>query len=145
LKELPNTLIVHLQRIVFNLDTLQNEKMSNRVEFPFNLSLLAYTREGLEAAESGNERKIENSLTYEYKLKGVVVHKGTAQYGHYYSYINYKQDKWLEFNDSIIKDFDVKKLASEAYGGKESEESNDYWSKGDTSSTNAYMLVYEKI
>lgn len=51
----------------------------------------------------------------------------------------------MEFNDSVIKDFDVKKMAGECFGGKESEENNDYWSKGDTSSTNAYMLVYEKI
>jgi uncharacterized UBP type Zn finger protein len=29
LSQLPNVLIIHLQRIVFNLDTLQNEKMSN--------------------------------------------------------------------------------------------------------------------
>jgi ubiquitin carboxyl-terminal hydrolase 34 len=40
-------LIIHLQRIVFNLDTLQNEKMSNRLEFPALLNLEPYTREGL--------------------------------------------------------------------------------------------------
>jgi hypothetical protein len=51
----------------------------------------------------------------------------------------------LEFNDSIIKDFDVKKMPSECFGGKESEDNNENWSKGDTSSTNAYMLVYEKV
>ena len=45
----------------------------------------------------------------------------------------------------MIRDFDVKKMPGECFGGKDSEESNDYWSKGDTSSTNAYMLVYEKI
>ncbi len=97
--------------------------------------------------ETGKNDNLKPKEYYEYKLKGVVVHKGTAQYGHYYSYINQKQDKWLEFNDSVIKDFDVKKLANEAFGGKESEENNDYWAnnKGDTSSTNAYMLVYEKI
>ena len=56
---------------------------------------------------------------YEYKLKGVVVHQGTAEYGHYYSYININKDKekWLEFNDSLIKDFDSKNIESECFGG----------------------------
>jgi ubiquitin C-terminal hydrolase len=32
---------------------------------------------------------------YEYKLKGVVVHSGTAEYGHYFSYVNHKENKLL--------------------------------------------------
>ena len=37
---------------------------------------------------------------YEYKLKGVVVHTGTADFGHYYSYIQVREGEWYEFNDS---------------------------------------------
>ena len=52
---------------------------------------------------------------FEYKLVGVVLHMGTADAGHYLSYINTNRnsnncdkpewlltdkDKWLEFNDS---------------------------------------------
>jgi ubiquitin carboxyl-terminal hydrolase 9/24 len=44
----------------------------------------------------------------------------------------------------LIKDFDLKKMPAECFGGKDSEHNSDYWSKGDNSSTNAYMLVYEK-
>jgi len=54
----------------------------------------------------------------------VVVHYGTAETGHYYSYINTKRDgneaddkymqteieRWLEFNDANVKSFDFKKL-----------------------------------
>lgn len=69
------------------------------------------------------KEQIKDKEYYEYKLKGVVVHKGTAQYGHYYSLINHKQDKWIKFNDSIIEDFDIRKLSLECFGGKESEES----------------------
>ena len=39
LSQLPNVLILHLQRIVFNLDTLMNEKINHRVEFPMELDL----------------------------------------------------------------------------------------------------------
>lgn len=57
---------------------------------------------------------------FQYKLVGVVVHMGTAQAGHYISYINIERghkdeenpewlntekEKWLEFNDSAVKDF----------------------------------------
>lgn len=55
---------------------------------------------------------------FEYKLVGVVVHMGTADAGHYLSYINIsrgekdeetpewlqtEKDKWLEFNDSSVR------------------------------------------
>ena len=32
--ELPNTLILHLQRIVFDMDLLKNVKLNDKVEFP---------------------------------------------------------------------------------------------------------------
>lgn len=52
----------------------------------------------------------------------------------------------MKFNDSIIEDFDIRKLAMECFGGKESEEgTQEFWSSGvDVSSTNAYVLVYER-
>ncbi|CAD8095799.1 unnamed protein product [Paramecium sonneborni] len=137
LQTLPNVLIVHIQRIVFNLDIFMNEKLSTRLEFPHNLNLFNYTREGL------LNQDIKQQSYYQYKLKGVVVHKGTAQYGHYYSLINTKDEKWLKFNDSIIEDFDVKRLPHECYGGKDTEEAQDFQESG--SSTNAYILVYERI
>jgi ubiquitin carboxyl-terminal hydrolase 34 len=72
---LPNVLIVHLQRIVFNLDILQNEKINSRVEFPHELNLAPYMGDQGEQSDA------------HYKLTGVVVHIGAADYGHYFSYI----------------------------------------------------------
>ena len=38
-----------------------------------------------------------------YKLTGVIIHKGTLYYGHYYSYkFNAKDKKWYEYNDSCV-------------------------------------------
>lgn len=38
-----------------------------------------------------------------YKLTGVIIHKGTLYYGHYYSYkFNAKDKKWYEYNDSRV-------------------------------------------
>lgn len=57
---------------------------------------------------------------FEYKLVGVVVHMGTADAGHYLSYINIsrgekdeenpewlltEKEKWLEFNDSAVRSY----------------------------------------
>ena len=46
---------------------------------------------------------------------------GTANSGHYYSLRKVKDEsnpiKWLEFNDKIVKDFSISKLAGVAFGG----------------------------
>lgn len=45
------------------------------------------------------------------------MHTGTADFGHYYSFIKISEDKWHEFNDSLIKEFDPKNIESECFGG----------------------------
>jgi ubiquitin C-terminal hydrolase len=55
------------------------------------------------------ENKNHPEEHYNYKLKGIIIHQGTAEGGHYYSMINtirdnkerkiYESDIWLEFND----------------------------------------------
>ena len=37
-----------LNRIVFNLDTFENEKISSRFEFPFNLNVEPFTLEAMQ-------------------------------------------------------------------------------------------------
>jgi len=97
LSHLPNILVVHLQRLLFNYDTMMNEKINSRLEFPKEFSIEPYTIEGIEAREKAVNMKNlpkdyflhgNDAAYYEYKLVGVVVHYGTADAGHYYSYIN---------------------------------------------------------
>ena len=96
LHELPNVLIVHLQRIIFNFDTMMNEKINSRLEFPQEFDMEPFTIEGLESREAKptNGEKVEDQWHgkgedyFKYKLVGVVVHTGSADAGHYYSYIN---------------------------------------------------------
>ncbi len=45
------------------------------------------------------------------------MHSGTAEGGHYFSFINTNEDTWCEFNDSIVKEFDAKDLKKECFGG----------------------------
>jgi hypothetical protein len=90
-------------------------------------------------------------------LVGVTVHGGTAEFGHYYSYINVNRgnkenirdpskDKWLEFNDSMIKDYDCENIPKDCFGGKMKTNAQTFnlWGNSEKS-TNAYILVYDKI
>ena len=57
-----------------------------------------------------------------FKLKGIVVHTGTADSGHYYSFIKDTMkngEKWYEFNDNIVSDFEASEIANECFGGDE--------------------------
>ena len=96
---------------------------------------------------------------YTYKLVGVVVHNGNADGGHYYSYINVdrqereddpkylltEKDRWVEFNDSHIAEFDFAKLQSECFGGTREDDFADEAAKLISGqSKSAYMLLYEK-
>lgn len=53
---------------------------------------------------------------YKFDLNGIVVHMGTADSGHYYSFIKESEtferddsaspEMWMEFNDSFVSEFD---------------------------------------
>lgn len=51
-----------------------------------------------------------NEKHYIYQLTGVLVHSGSANSGHYYSYIKEREGecRWLEFNDTKVSEFDIK-------------------------------------
>lgn len=109
----PNVLIVHLQRIIFNFETFRNDKINSFFEFPYQLDLKPYSfYEVMKKENRINPNKTEDDAEnptqvqpstdqpdednqwpeeedcYEYKLTGVTVHSGTANAGHYWSYIN---------------------------------------------------------
>ena len=70
---------------------------------------------------------------------GVTVHIGTAEAGHYFSYINTKRgknqtdntkpewfqtdkDPWREFNDSYVKEYKFDDLKGDCYGGSQDDD-----------------------
>lgn len=52
----------------------------------------------------------------------MTVHTGTADGGHYYSFIRDRtttnRDKWFLFNDAEVKPFDPSQIAAECFGGE---------------------------
>lgn len=139
LADMPNTLIVHLQRIVFSFDTLQNDKVNSRFEFPnvLDLKKFSYKEVMKESEDEDLKRLMEvDDDAYLYRLVGVNIHVGTADHGHYYSIINTKRgsteadedspdkwkkvegDPWRVFDDAAIRTFAFNSdLKSEAFGG----------------------------
>lgn len=93
---------------------------------------------------------------FQYKLVGVVLHMGTADAGHYLSYINInrgekdeelpewlltEKEKWLEFNDSQVKHYAFNSMEADCFGGGNP---NSIGGETFNYSKNAYMLIYEK-
>ena len=77
------------------------------------------------------------------------MHTGTANSGHYYSFIkergcfsstssssHKKQTNWYEFNDNIVSDFDADLMDVETFGGRVDH---------GTQVKNAFMLIYDKV
>lgn len=44
------------------------------------------------------------SMDYHYKLRGIVIHLGAAEAGHYYSLVRH-DGQWLLFDDSRLSKF----------------------------------------
>jgi len=169
IKTLHNVLIIVLKRFEFNADTMTRAKVNGFCEFPHELDLEEFTQEGQTCKELNkdleNGRLRQDDLTedqrkllnrkipkyyYKYKLTGIIVHTGNVDAGHYYSFIlnrdSKEENKWLEFNDTIVRDFDTKNIPEEAFGGEE--ESYIIHGKKDIyreKIRNAYVLIYERI
>ncbi|KAJ3435063.1 ubiquitin carboxyl-terminal hydrolase faf-y-related [Anaeramoeba flamelloides] len=167
---LPKNLIIHLKRFEYDLTTMKRYKVNDYFEFPTKLNMYKYTREGIskeEKSQNNNEsndkhgihkkeiEKASNSC-YDYRLVGILVHRGSTQFGHYYSYIKERNSsKWIEFNDEIIKDFNINSIPEKCFGErkKKLDTSKKLKNKKYTVHNNlpriknysAYMLFYQKL
>ncbi|KAB5570070.1 hypothetical protein GE09DRAFT_957769 [Coniochaeta sp. 2T2.1] len=140
LKDIPDNLIFHLKRFDFNLRTLQRSKINDRFAFPTQIDMRPYTIEHL----SNPADDIGEDL---FDLVGVLVHTGTAESGHYYSYVrerprNNDSEAWVEFNDDTVTSWDPTHLESACFGGTELR--NGYDGSLYDKSYSAYMLFYQR-
>lgn len=84
--------MIHLQKIHFNVETMMNEKISDRYEFPTYLNMEKYTINSVATKHGINDPDIDSysehkNNNFEYRLIGVIIHQGIADGGHYYSLI----------------------------------------------------------
>ena len=128
--KIPNILIIHLQRFAFSYETFNMEKINSYITFDKSLNIKKYT-----VNKDNDSIPLEY---YDYDLQGVLIHSGTAQYGHYYSLISNgekgEDEKWFKFNDSTVTKINFDNIIDDAYGNNAD---NQYGSS-------AYMLIYAK-
>jgi len=126
---LPPTLVIHLKRFEFDYDRMELKKVNSPCSFPMYMNMEPYTAEGLARRKAEKlGQQFDSSLLkhpsyYDYELMGAVVHTGTIDSGHYYSYIKERipikseTSRWFEFNDTNVSLFDVSDIPHETFGG----------------------------
>uniref|UniRef100_A0A8C3G314 Ubiquitin carboxyl-terminal hydrolase 34 n=1 Tax=Cyclopterus lumpus TaxID=8103 RepID=A0A8C3G314_CYCLU len=161
-KKLPRILSFNTMRYTFNMVTMMKEKVNTHFSFPLRLDMTPYTEDflmGKGERKEGFREEGESKVTesYEYDLIGVTVHTGTADGGHYYSFIRdivnphaYKNNKWYLFNDAEVKPFDSAQLASECFGGEMTTKTYDsvtdkFMDFSFEKTHSAYMLFYKRV
>ena len=60
-----------------------------------------YIKRGEIEIEKENEKE-----SHLYMLCGILIHSGSAEAGHYYSYIQ-RENKWHEFNDKTVTEINL--------------------------------------
>ncbi|KAJ6006478.1 hypothetical protein N7451_004422 [Penicillium sp. IBT 35674x] len=142
LKDVPDNLIFHLKRFDFDMVSMMRSKINDEFQFPERIDMTPYKVEYLSDPEMLAEPDV-------FELVGVLVHTGTAESGHYYSYTRERPSagsasSWVEFNDSDVSHFDPSTIADQCFGGQGDSmhsmggvQINKVW--------NAYMLFYQRV
>ncbi|KAF3924876.1 hypothetical protein ABW21_db0205556 [Orbilia brochopaga] len=147
LKQIPNQVIFHLKRFEFDLRTMNRSKINDAFKFPTRIDLHPYSM------DAANQTPEDTPKTDDFELVGVLVHSGTAETGHYYSYIKDREGKfsegmpvWFEFNDSEVSTFDPSTIPSNCFGGPDTLPSKDgLMGHSYMKPFSAYMLFYERV
>ena len=147
LKDVPDHLIFHLKRFEFNLRNGTRNKINDYFSFPHEIDMRPYTIDQL--SSPGKEQTPDM-----FELVGVLVHAGTAESGHYYSFIRERpstkpQGSWVEFNDDAVSDWNPGMMEAQCFGGVDFRPSmagygNDGGGEVMEKSYSAYMLFYQR-
>lgn len=151
-EKLPKILFIQLGRFYYDYNTEARKKIMEKVNFPLLLNMNKFKKDyeaivynELESENDDyclkyNEDIINEYLSqgpFVYELFSIVVHSGTANGGHYYSYIkSFTDDKWYNFNDSNVYEIEMNDILK-TYGLE-----NTF---GFHSAETGYCLMYRKI
>lgn len=143
MKDLPDNLIFHLKRFDFNIRTMQRNKINDYFAFPLTLDMMPYTVDSLNG--QGHSDPSSSDL---FELVGVLVHSGTAESGHYYSYVRERgtpdSSRWVEFNDDTVSSWDPTLLETSTFGGPDPQNMHDTNGMFFDKTYSAYMLFYQR-
>lgn len=142
LKDIPDNLIFHLKRFDFDVMTGMRSKINDRFEFPQVIDMSPYHVDHLKDPE-------QPSAADMFELVGILVHSGTTESGHYYSYIRERpvhpsqHPTWVEFNDADVSRFDPANIPDQCFGGPS--DASPFSPVRFAKAWNAYMLFYQRV
>jgi len=88
---LSDTLVITLKRFTLAGQGSAAAKVNDYLSFPMTLDLGPYTRP-----------PEQHGPPLGYELSGVIVHKGEASHGHYYSFIKHRSGQWFQLDDEKV-------------------------------------------
>jgi ubiquitin C-terminal hydrolase len=122
LADTPDIMVLHLKRFSFDFESMVKKKIHDLFQFPYELDMAPYLAD--QSVTSG---------VHVYRLVGIVVHAGSADSGHYYSYVrDAASTLWYCLNDAVTEVWDENSMSDAAFGG-------------DKRTFSAYMLFYSRI
>lgn len=127
LGEVPDNLTFCLKRFEYDAMGLWNSKVNDRFEFPTVLDMAAYKKEHVEKPDANLEPDL-------FELVGVIVHQGTVNAGHYWSYVRLGgSTDWVRLEDRKTDPWKLEEPDVAWFGGA-----------GGLKGTNGYMLFYRR-
>ena len=124
--QLPFYLIFVVKRFEYDIKIMARTKVNEVFEFTEKVNLVEFFE--CNTLDCGGEN-------FEYQLKGVINHRGTADQGHYISYVSTSKNEWVEFNDSETSKLSITEVLKNSLGEIQ----------GDHKTTSAYIIIYKKI
>ncbi|KAF1961919.1 hypothetical protein CC80DRAFT_574639, partial [Byssothecium circinans] len=137
LKDVPDNLIFHLKRFDFDLVTLSRAKINEYFDFPMAIDVSPFKVDHLSDPLKPRQEDW-------FDLVGILIHQGSSEAGHYYSYIRSRPcppdtgSEWNEFNDRDVEAFDPQYIMPRAFGGW-----IDQYQR-QLKNFSAYMLFYQR-
>lgn len=127
LGEVPDNLTFCLKRFEYDAMGLWNSKVNDRFEFPTVIDMAAYKKEHVENPDA----KVNPDL---FELVGVIVHQGTVNAGHYWSYVRLGgSTDWVRLEDRKTDPWKMEETDVAWFGGA-----------GGLKGTNGYVLFYRR-
>ena len=128
IEELPKLLFVDLSRFKFDHSLLSTVKVDSFIQIP---EVLFMDRYMLENRKMTKEEQI-CLKSHGFKLRAVMVHEGSANQGHYWSFVSDEfGENWMKFDDKIVMLSSLEQVKVEGEGGK--------------GKMSAYSLVYSDM
>ena len=115
IENLPSTFVVQIKRFSYEVQSRRQIKLNTQMKL-----------------ENQVQVRTESQGLIQYYLKGILVHTGSADAGHYFYYKRLNENDWVFINDQksqILKNFNPESIESHHTGYP-------------TQSTNPYILLY---